>query len=152
MKEITGDVWDYYGVQDNIICIPTNGDVNNNLDAVMGRGIAAQATNRIPGIASELGFHLRIFGNDINWLDSQRCLSFPVKHHWKEQASLDLIQKSRNELKDIAECLHNHRFYLPRPGCGNGNLDYKDVRPLMLSLPDNVFVISFDPVTTDDKM
>ena len=32
---------------------------------------------------------------------------------------------------------------IPRPGCGNGRLDWPVVRPLLESLPDTVTVITF---------
>jgi hypothetical protein len=146
MIEITGDVWEFYKQPKSVICIPTNGDINCYGDAIMGRGVAAQAKLRCNFIDTELGGCIIANGNIINWLDHGLVLSFPVKHHWNEKANFDLIQKSRDELKKIATFLDEHKFYLPRPGCGNGGLDYNDVRPLMLSLPDNVYVISFEEV------
>ena|SRR5579862_4938305 len=142
MKEITGELWDYYGRTNYIILITTNGTVKKNGECVMGRGCAAEAVKRIPGIAAKLGTFLRHLGNRIYELEFKKLYSFPVKHNWYEQADLKLIRESAEALKYNAKLNETITFVLPRPGCGNGRLDWKDVRPLLEDLPDNVLVIS----------
>jgi hypothetical protein len=60
-----------------------------------------------------------------------------------EEADLVLIAASARQLRGLAEDRPEETFVLPRPGCGNGRLDWTVVRPLLLSLPDNVAVITF---------
>lgn len=146
MKEIKGNLWDYYRKRGYIVCLTTNGTVKNNGEAVMGRGCALEATKRIPGIAKKLGEKIRVWGNETQWIDDDGyLLAFPVKHNWWEKADLELIKESAEYLKEIAEDRENEgmNFILPRPGCGNGKRTWEEVKPLLEDLPDNVLVIDY---------
>lgn len=144
MIEVGGNLWDYLDQPFCMICITTNGTVKRDGSCVMGRGCALEAAKRIPGIAQILGKKIRDTGNSVHWI-KDTLWSFPVKHNWWEKADLVLIKQSVRELTAIAtsEAYKHNTFVLPRPGCGNGHLLWEDVRPLLLSLPDNVHVISF---------
>ncbi len=63
MQEILGSIWISYLVPGHSICITTNRVVKSNGEAVMGRGVAQQATELIPGIAKDLGSYIRNHGN-----------------------------------------------------------------------------------------
>lgn len=146
MIEIKGNLWDYYGPK-HVVCITTNGTIKKNGDGVMGRGCALEATQRIPKIANVLGENLRHFGNIPKWLQFNPLapvLSFPVKHNWWEEANLDLIRNSLLHLRDVMNTIgfQDLPFVLPRPGCGNGKLNWRDVKPLFVSVSDRVWVIS----------
>ena len=140
MREIQGELWDYYR-EGFVVCLTTNGMVKRNGECVMGRGCAFEATQRIPGIAKFLGDKIKAGGNVPHWLNSG-LISFPVKHHWREEADLELIRKSANWLEGAANNLRQKVFVLPRPGCGNGRLRWESVQPVIQFLPGNVWVIS----------
>ena len=150
MKEITGNLWDYYGKPNHVCIVTTNGTVKNNGECVMGRGCAAEAKEKVPGIASCLGAAIRKNGNVFHGYlgafvgdyNGQKLAFFPVKHNWWEKADLVLIKQSTNSLKTWAEALPEFTFILPRPGCGNGQRTWSEVKPLLEGLPDNVWVIS----------
>lgn len=142
MLEAQGNVWDFYGAPDTVIVIPTNGDVNRYGECVMGRGLALQAKKRIKGIARKLGDAIREFGSVPLYLDDGRCLSFPVKHHWFEHADLELIKRSTDDLGDLAQHAIGESFIGVRFGCGNGKLNWSDVRPILETLPDNVIILN----------
>lgn len=141
MKEIKGELWDYYDKPDHVICITTNGIVKNNGECVMGRGCALEATRKVPGIAKVLGQHIKSHGNVPVFL-VRNILSFPVKHHWRDEADISLIERSANWLEAFADYHPMTTFILPRPGCGNGRLTWEQVKPVIEFLPDNVWVIS----------
>lgn len=142
MKEILGELWSYYGKPENEICITTNGTLKTNGCGVMGRGCAAEAKARIPEIDRVLGDAIRQNGNHFQLLVPS-IWAFPVKHNWWEQASLELIAHSAEDLAAQAALAHPEiKFILPRPGCGNGRLTWAEVRPIMEQLPDNVWIIS----------
>lgn len=147
MREITGNLWDYYQKPNTIICITTNGTIKKNGRGVMGRGCAAEAVRRIPNIDLYLGDALRKFGNiptrmgDLGQLIP--LIFFPVKHNWYEAADLQLIKRSAQWLAIEAEVEPNTTFVLPRHGCGNGRLEWGRVKPLLETLPDNVWVITY---------
>lgn len=140
MKEITGNLWNYWMRPDHVICITTNGVVKSNGAAVMGAGCAKDALLRITGIEFELGKYIAQYGNKAGYL-YPAVIAFPVKHHWKLQADLTLIRESTAILHRLSTNHPERTFILPRPGCGNGGLTWKEVKPLLTSLPDNVLVI-----------
>jgi hypothetical protein len=147
MKEDYGNIWHMPG---DAICITTNGFVKKNGEAVMGAGIAKEANNFYPGLAKALGEFICIGGNRVHplYFDNtweQLILSFPVKHNWWEKADMELIRKSCQELieyLDVTKPLQN--VLLPRPGCGNGKLQWKDVkREIKPLLDDRITVVTF---------
>lgn len=152
MQEITGNLWDYYGRRNEVVCITTNGAVKLDGNAVMGRGCALQATQKIPGIALKLGASIKKNGNVACWLEEDVLISFPVKHKWFEKADIKLIRQSADWLHEQAMLLPFTTFILPRPGCGNGKLSYSQVQPILVKLPHNVHVIDFVNPTAGDSL
>lgn len=150
MIEITtNDIWTLYDsrpISRTWIGITTNGTVRKDGSLVMGRGIALQANQRIGGLARRLANHVRSDGNTIIMMHDLKMFTFPVKHYWYDSADLELIKSSAIDLLTLIDCPHHYEntFYLPRPGCGNGRLKWKDVKPILESvgLPDNIVVFS----------
>ena len=139
MKEIKGDIWDYYA-KGCWIVITTNGTVKKNGEAVMGRGVALEAKQKFPGIAADLGIPLSRIGNHVFWLED-RIFSFPVKHEWYQKADIKLIERSCLELENLTTDKKVEKIYMVRPGCGNGGLDWKDVKPILEKYLDDRFII-----------
>jgi len=145
MKECRGDMFAYLGRMKFVLFITTNGFIKNDGTAVMGRGNAAQAVrifrdDQEINLPDLLGRSLKIRGNVVSHLTGQ-LYSFPVKEHWADIASIRLIKKSIERLKEIIKQDSNRCYILPRPGCGNGQLKWSKVKPLLEDLPDNVWVI-----------
>lgn len=142
MIEVRGDMWEYDAP---IKCITTNGFVRADGRAVMGRGVALQATQRYPTIAAKLGTLITMHGNHLNLLgyyDSIELWAFPVKHHWHDKASLDLIIRSAKELAvEMDDPNVKGPIVLPKPGCGNGQLRWRMVKPAIESILDDRFHI-----------
>lgn len=128
MREVYGDLWDYPA---DIRVITTNGDVNRFGQAVMGRGVALQAKQRYPGVELVLGSYLKSSGLCLVYMESQKLVSFPVKYHWHQQADLRLIERSAKSLVQLSKLYGWKTVVLPRPGCGNGGLDWEDVKPVI---------------------
>jgi hypothetical protein len=142
MREIYGNLWDYDGKPDTVVCITTNGFVKANGLAVMGRGCAFEATLKYPAIQKRLGDCIKARGNNLCWLNT-KLVAFPVKHAWWQDADLELIKKSAEQLAREARNLPHFLFVLPRPGCGNGRLQWPAVRAILFDvLPDNVAIIT----------
>jgi len=142
MKEIKGDLWEFL---DNgfTVAITTNGTVKKNGLAVMGRGCAYEATQRFPEFPKLLGENLKKSGN---WVTLYQCfdiITFPVKHNWWEKADLCLIEKSAKDLMLLMDQTNIETVVLPKPGCGNGGLDWKtEVKPILeCLLDDRIWVI-----------
>jgi hypothetical protein len=141
MRETTGNLWDYWGRKHVVVCITTNGFVKSTGSAVMGRGCALEATRKFPGVARELGKLIRGNGNVVQFIRFG-LLSFPVKHNWWEAADPKLIACSAASLNVMAREHPELTYVLPRPGCGNGRLEWSEVSVILKDLPDNVLVIS----------
>ncbi len=141
--EVTGNLWTYPA---DWRVITTNGFVKKNGECVMGRGCAQEAAKKWPWLPKELGGRISSFGNNMYTFDEINLISFPVKHNWYEKADLDLIRRSVGELQFLLDPETPARVkgdvVIPRPGCGNGQLKWEDVRPLLTDLPDNVKVIT----------
>jgi hypothetical protein len=109
----------------------------------MGAGNALEATKLYPGINKILGELILKNGNIVQFIFNN-IIAFPVKHNWWESANIELIIKSANELKEIANGSKESIFILPRPGCGFGYLKWEDVKENIINiLPDNVAVITY---------
>jgi hypothetical protein len=143
VKEIKDDIWNYHA-KGTWICVTTNGFVKKNGEAVMGRGIALQAKIRFPDLPMELGRLIKSEGNRVLYFTKYRLITLPVKHNWFENADLGLIDVSIRDLATIREdsgYLVQGTIYLPRAGCQNGNLNWKDVKPIYKKYLNSTFVV-----------
>ena len=128
MKEIAGDIWDYYD-KGNWIVITTNGTVKKNGEAVMGKGIALQVKQRFPDFPRRFGEALTKSGNNVKVDTYTRIFTFPVKHNWRRRADLKLVEES---CKQLVIKTAGQKVYMVRPGCGAGQLDWKtEVKPIL---------------------
>lgn len=149
MKEVAGNLWDYHD-QGHWVVITTNGTVRGDGECVMGRGVAAQAKARFPNLPRELGQRIRDQGNVPQSFSDYRLLTLPVKHNWWEKADPVLVKDMLIRLIGIAKLLSvskhkelNNIFplYMVRPGCGNGQLSWRDVKPFIEKYLDDRFII-----------
>lgn len=146
MREINGDLWDFLDKPNHRICITTNGDINSKGELVMGRGCAYQAKQKWPQLPKILAEQSREDRLKVNlvYLPSHFLVTFPVKYHWNENASLYLIKDSAISLNKLSQTLPHLTFILPKPGCGNGGLYWEDVRKVIEPiLSDQIFIIDF---------
>lgn len=124
--------------------ITTNGYVAKDGRAVMGRGCAREARCFFPNLDYKLGRMIREHGNRTMRLgryDGIDLCSLPVKHHWRENAELELIERSVTQLVEIVDKFSYERVVMPRPGCGNGGLEWSTVKPLIEPLLNGRFIV-----------
>lgn len=149
MREDTGNLWTYPA---DAIVITTNGFVKNNGEAVMGRGCAREAAIKWPYFPRALGNAIKEQGNivfswglqEVNEENEQtnliELITMPVKHHWREKADIELIKESAKELVEIVDLWGFKTVVMPRPGCGNGQLLWEDVKPILEKILDDRFI------------
>jgi len=144
MRDAKGMMFSQIGHCD-VICITTNGFVKANGQAVMGRGCALTYSKMYPGATKILANKIQRNGNHVSKLGTDKGTefwSFPVKHNWWENADLELIERSARELVIFANDDPTWtKILIPRPGCGNGHLDYAVVRPILAPILDDRFLI-----------
>lgn len=130
--------------------VTTNGVIRKNGDAVLGKGQALEAKKLFPGMEQQLGEYLRKYGNRTFYMGARQVgdhltsvVTFPTKHHYRDNSDLDLIMRSAIQLKEIAAKFRLSKVYLPSVGCGLGGLDYANqVRPILQKvLDDDRFVV-----------
>lgn len=141
MKYINANLWD---VEADLKLITTNGAVRRDGACVMGRGCALEAKIRYPGLEYKLGDLIGRHGNRVMRLGRYNGVvlaSFPVKHHWREEADPELIARSARQLVALADKFGCERIALPRPGCGNGRLRWARVRTILKDILDDRFTI-----------
>ena len=81
----------------------------------------------------------------------------PVKYNWRNKANLELI---RHGAKQLQHYVYNHAkvlgwklVFVPRLGCGNGQLSWKEVEPILeeeLTAPE--FMIVHHPMNVEDDI
>ena len=126
----------------NLLQAPTEALVNTvNTEGVMGKGIALQFRQAYPEMfrsyadacragAVKLG-QIDVF--DLGGLVSgpRWIFNFPTKGHWRAKSKLIDIQTGLEALIEAIERLGVQSVAVPPLGCGNGGLDWVDVRPMI---------------------
>jgi O-acetyl-ADP-ribose deacetylase (regulator of RNase III) len=78
----------------------------------------------------------------------QYIINFPTKRHWRDKSRIEDIKSGLVALTEEVQCLGLHSIAVPPLGCGNGGLNWSEVRPLIesafASLPD-VRVLLYAP-------
>lgn len=111
-----------------------------NTVGVMGKGIALQFKQAFPEnykaykLACDAG-EVRIgemFVFDAHTLGPRRyIINFPTKKHWRAKSRIADIELGLSALVEAVEKLQVESIAVPALGCGNGGLDWGEVRPLI---------------------
>jgi O-acetyl-ADP-ribose deacetylase (regulator of RNase III) len=111
-----------------------------NIVGIMGKGIALQFKESF-----DLNFKLykkackagevkigKMFVTETGQLTGTKyIINFPTKTDWRSNTKLEYISAGLDDLLRIIEEKNITSIALPPLGCGNGGLDWKDVRPLI---------------------
>ena len=124
----------------NLLGAPVEALVNTvNTVGVMGRGIALQFKQAFPEMFREYEracargdvqvgkmevFDLGGLSGGPRWI-----INFPTKRHWRSQSRLEDIDAGLLELVATIRRLSIRSIAIPPLGCGNGGLDWTEVRP-----------------------
>jgi hypothetical protein len=142
MIETNGDLWDYYD-KGYWVIVPTNGMVNFQGNAVMGKGVAKQAVQKVPTLSQQLGQRLNSVGNQVFCFHDEKIITFPTKNEWWLPSTLELVIRSTLELEQISNVYKNlfDKIVLPRVGCGLGQLSWTNVAPVLHRHLDDRFTV-----------
>ena len=148
---------DIFESQADILVCPVN------CVGVMGKGLAKAFKERFEGLFEfykqkcEIE-EIHIFDDDSLYvcvyytMQSQSILLIPTKKHWRDKSKLRWIE---NGIEWIADLLFNdcqnkgyHSIAIPALGCGCGELNWADVKPLfekyLSDLPNEIYV--YEPI------
>lgn len=107
-----------------------------NCEGYMGKGIAYQFKLLFPENnkdyinACKTG-SLRIGTLHYYVEKGKTIINFPTKNKWRENSQIDYIEKGLNELVHLLPTLNVHTIAVPPLGCGNGGLEWTEVRLLI---------------------
>lgn len=126
-------------LEGNLFDAPTEALVNTvNTVGVMGKGIALMFKEAFPdnfrsydeAVKREEVRIGHMFVTENRAFDGPKWLiNFPTKKHWRHPSKLEWIVDGLNDLRRVIEEKGIHSIALPPLGCGNGGLDWSDVRP-----------------------
>jgi O-acetyl-ADP-ribose deacetylase (regulator of RNase III) len=107
-----------------------------NVEGVMGKGIAKGFKARYPKMFLEYkrvcDHHELSIGDLHLWRGERRwVLNFPTKTTWRQPSRLEYIEAGLRKFVDVYARLGITSISFPLLGCGNGNLDWRDVKPIM---------------------
>lgn len=137
-------------IQGDIFDSPAQVIVNTvNTVGVMGKGLALSFKQRYPAMFERYKLmcdkklltvgKLMLFYEPDHWL-----LMFPTKENWRNPSKLEYIEKGLMKFVTTYADKGITSIAFPRLGCGNGELDWNDVRPLMerylKNLPIDVYI------------
>ena len=145
--------------QGNLLVAQVDALVNTvNTRGIMGKGIALQFKQAFPAMfrdyekACKAG-EVRLGKMHVYDLGSVKegprwIVNFPTKGDWREQSRLTDIETGLEDLVTTILRLRIRSIAIPSLGCGNGGLNWAEVRPRIeaafINLPD-VNVLLFAP-------
>lgn len=114
-----------------------------NTVGVMGKGIALEYKKRYPRMYEDYkrrcdNKQLRI-GKLMLWYGVDHwILNFPTKEHWRSPSKIEYIEAGLKKFSEKYLDFNISSAAFPPLGCGNGGLQWEDVRPLMEKYLDNI--------------
>jgi O-acetyl-ADP-ribose deacetylase (regulator of RNase III) len=120
-----------------------------NTEGVMGKGIALQFRKIFPEMFAEYQTLCEQGQIDIGklWIyktGHKWVLNFPTKRSWRQPSRLEYVEAGLKKFGSEFSELNLQSIAFPALGCGNGELDWNDVQPLMekylRALPLDIFI------------
>jgi len=147
-------------LQGNLLEAPVEAVVNTvNTVGVMGKGIALMFKEAFPQNfrvyeAACKRKEVRVghmFVTENSAFEGPRwIINFPTKQNWRQPSRMEWIAEGLRDLRDVIEKKGIRSIALPPLGCGNGGLEWSEVRPeierSLASLRD-VEVLVFEPTS-----
>jgi O-acetyl-ADP-ribose deacetylase (regulator of RNase III) len=124
-----------------------------NTVGVMGKGLAQAYKDRYPQMfeAYKSICSRKLLDIGKLWLwrgGAQQILNFPTKTHWRYPSKIEYVEAGLLKFVDQYEKQGIREISFPRLGCGNGGLDWIEVRALMerhlKPLPIPIYIHDFE--------
>jgi len=125
-----------------------------NCEGYMGKGIAYQFKKKFPENFKSYkdactSGSLKIGTIHCFRENNKIVINFPTKNKWRENSKMEYIHLGLKELVKILELGHINSIAIPPLGCGNGGLNWNEVRPFILSqlqsVAENIEIIIYEP-------
>lgn len=123
----------------NLLDADTEAIVNTvNCVGVMGKGVALAVKIKYPEIYSIYRFafeHDMLQIGQVSYgiaYDGKIVINFPTKLHWRDPSRMSYIEVGIFSLARTIEALKIKSIAIPPLGCGNGRLDWQEVKPMIV--------------------
>lgn len=135
-----------------------------NTVGVMGKGIALSFKKSFPNVFNEYKkavdtgkFQIgRVQIVPTGQLTPKYVMNFATKKHWRHPSKLQYIEEGLVDLKKKISEYNIKSISIPPLGCGNGKLDWDDVKPLMVSaleeISEKTDIVIYEPGFSNQKM
>ena len=135
-------------IQGNLLKADVEALVNTvNTVGIMGRGVALMFKERFPQNfetyvqackKEEVQTGKMLVTENRELFGPKWIINFPTKRHWRDKTRLEWIETGLQDLVLIIENKNIRSIAIPPLGCGNGGLDWSEVRPLIVSVLEKV--------------
>ena len=114
-----------------------------NCIGVMGKGLALEIKNKYPLVFDkykEVCKRNMLKPGLLHIVKTEHVtiLNFPTKKHWKDNSQLQWIEDGLAKFVESYKERGIKSIAFPPLGCGNGGLDWREVKPLMVKYLDNL--------------
>lgn len=112
-----------------------------NTVGIMGKGIALMFKERFPDNFkaykkacenNEIRIGKMFVSENRDFFGPKWIVNFPTKTHWRVNSRLEWIEEGLEDLVRVILDKKISSIAIPPLGCGNGGLDWSDVRPLLV--------------------
>lgn len=128
-----------------------------NCEGFMGKGIAYQFKMRFPENNADYIKSCKTGQLQVGTIhhfkeDGIEIVNFPTKNKWREKSKIIYIEKGLEELVKFIEFKKPKIIAIPPLGCGNGGLDWDDVKELIVKtlkpIEENYTFLIYEPSIT----
>ena len=107
-----------------------------NCVGVMGKGLAREFKKKFPAMYNDYKTKCHagkvVPGRPYLWEDDRvQILNFPTKRHWRQGSFLSDVEEGLKYLAETYAKMGITSLALPPLGCGNGGLDWSEVKNLI---------------------
>ncbi len=134
--------------QGNLLEADVEAAVNTvNTVGIMGKGIALMFKERFPQNFEayahacedkEVRIGKMFVSENREFFGPKWIVNFPTKTHWRANTQLEWIEKGLQDLIWVIKEKNIRSIAIPPLGCGNGGLNWDDVRPLVVAALEKV--------------
>ncbi len=138
-------------VENDTVLVTCNSVLKTNGSLVMGKGFAKECCDYDPTLPRKFGSIIQTISHKTTLglryglfiSDNMYFGAIQTKYDWRYNSPQELVNFSSMMLANIASMMPCRKFHLPRPGCGNGGLNWElEVKWMFVNVPDNVFIWS----------
>ena len=142
MLEKKNDFW-IESMDADAIVVTTN-NVITTKGLVMGAGIALQFKEKYPDLPIIFGQTIKNeeYNIAITNKNGKYIIAVQTKFHFKDASPMELVVNSCRKLYSLCDTLNLQKIVMVKPGCGNGNLLWPDVKNNISFLDDRFVVVS----------